>query len=69
MDVSPEHATAHEPFLLPSAGERVMKAIDTAQGIVSDDAGAMETVAANVGSLFPKQTIARELHIRVSEMN
>src|SRR6202034_301826 len=69
MDVRSEHATAHEAFLLPSAGKRVMNAIDTTQRIVSDDAGAMKTVTTNLGSLFPKQTIVRELHIGVSEMN
>lgn len=69
MDVSSEHATAHETFLLPSAGKRIMNAIDTTQRIVSDDAGAMKTVTAHVGSFLPKQTIVRELYIHVSEMN
>src|ERR1700731_5382917 len=69
MDVSPEHATAGKAFLLSSVGKRIMNAIDRTQRIVSDDAGAMKTVTANLGSLPPKQTIVRKLHIGVSEMN
>lgn len=69
MNVGPERATSDKAFRLAPAGKRIMNAIDTMQRIMSADAGAMKTVTANLSSLCSEQTIVRELHIRVSEMN